>query len=75
MQGQIWTYDFQKVVSLASIVYGFSAFAPLSAWLLFRYAVEPAMDIIPLFCLFGYALFTYIPAAVCDFYINEMSVS
>lgn len=63
MKGVLWEYDFQNVVTLSSVVYGFVCIAPMAVWILFR-QLEIQINLLPIICLYGYSLFVYIPAAV-----------
>ena len=66
MSGQHnWIYNFQNIVTLVSIIYGFATIGPVLIWLLFK-NLETPMNLVPLLCLYGYSLFIYIPvSAVC----------
>lgn len=58
-------YDFQSVVTAASLIYGFAAGVPLAIYLtLGQYGARLAL--INCVCLYGYSLFVYIPAAVSN---------
>ena len=56
-------YDFEAVVSVATLVYGFTAAVPALLWFLFRQLEQP-VKFITLLCLYGYALFIFVPASV-----------
>ena len=63
ISGQNWMYNFQNVVTLVSIIYGFAIAGPFLIWLLFK-NLETPMNLVHLLCLYGYSLFIYIPASV-----------
>jgi hypothetical protein len=63
MSGKNWEYNFESVVTSASIVYGFAAGAPLVMYLILgQYGAR--FKLISAVCLYGYSLSIYILAAV-----------
>ena len=56
-------YDFQELLSIASIVYGFAGSVPVIIWFVLR-QMEAKLSLISAICLYGYSLFIYIPASV-----------
>lgn len=56
-------YDFNSVVSIAGVVYGFMVVVPTLIWFLFR-QLETSTRLITVICVYGYSLFVFIPAAV-----------
>jgi len=63
MHGHTWVYDFQSVVSVATLVFGFAGCVPVSIWFVLR-QLDAKVKLINIICLYGYALFIYIPASV-----------
>ena len=49
-----WTYDFEKVVLSAILVFGYSCFIPTMVWLALRYASVP-LRLVEVTSLYGYA--------------------
>ena len=65
MSGQNWEYNFESVVTSASVVYGFAVGAPLVMYLILGH-FGAKFKYISALCLYGYSLFIYIPAsALC----------
>ena len=58
-----WAYDFQSVVSVATLVYCFAVGAPFAIWLLLRH-FESKLKLISIICLYGYSMLLFIPAAL-----------
>merc|ERR1712034_201295 len=59
-----WEYDFQVVLTCASLVYGFALFIPLIMWVAGK-QIENLTFPFPLaLCLYGYSLFSFIPASI-----------
>lgn len=58
-----WVYDFQDVVSAASVLFGASTLCPLAAFMAGRQIPLP-LTLAQSLCLYGYSLFTFIPAAL-----------
>ena len=56
-------YDFQTVVSVATLIYGFASIVPLCIWFTLK-QLEAKVKLITVICLYGYSLFHFIPAAV-----------
>eukprot|EP01038_Epipyxis_sp_PR26KG_P012221 gene12221-16371_t len=63
MKGNVMAYNFQSVVSAASVIYGFSSIAPLLIWGVFR-TYEPKLKFVTILCLYGYSLFVFIPGVL-----------
>jgi hypothetical protein len=63
MSGSSWQSGFQNIVTLASLVYGYSCVCPAVMWLFLRQLDAP-VSLVPIACLYGYSLSPYIPAAV-----------
>jgi hypothetical protein len=66
MLGETLEYDFQSIVTAASVVFGFTAAVPTVIWFIFKQLLETQYQIrlITALCLYGYSLFVFIPAAV-----------
>jgi len=63
MSGLNWEYNFESVVTSASIVYGFAVAVPLVMYIILgQYGAR--FKYITALCLYGYSLFVYIPATV-----------
>lgn len=63
MSGLNWEYNFESVVTSASIVYGFAIAVPLVVYIILgQYGAR--FKYITALCLYGYSLFVYIPATV-----------
>ena len=58
-----WIYDFKRVVTATSMIYGYNVAVPLGVWFAARYMNCP-MDLIPVACLYGYSMLIMIPAVV-----------
>ena len=63
MKGKEWVYDFQAFLTLASIVYSFSAIVPLIIWFGLR-QFNAKLKLITTLCLYGYSLIFYIPISL-----------
>lgn len=63
LYGKNWQYDFNSVVSIASVVYGFTVASTLLVWFLFR-QLETNTSLITVLCVYGYSLFVFIPASI-----------
>eukprot|EP00850_Spirogloea_muscicola_P024326 SM000645S20498 [mRNA] locus=s645:1163:2085:- [translate_table: standard] len=60
-----WHADIVKVPASAAILYGYTACAPLGLYFVLKYLGAPS-GLVPLWCLYGYALFYFVPASfVC----------
>ena len=62
MLGKGWAYDFQSFLTLASMVYSFLAAVPLILWFGLR-QFNSKFKLATAFCLYGYSLMPYLPAA------------
>jgi hypothetical protein len=62
MVGKNWAYDFESVVTAATLIYGFAFGAPALLWLLLR-QFEPKVKLITILCLYGYSLCIFVPWA------------
>ena len=63
----IRSYDFQSVVDVAALVYGFAGCVPLGIWFILRQYEANDLKSIPLItavCVYGYSLISFIPATV-----------
>lgn len=72
MSGKNWVYDFQSVVTVASLVYSFVGIVPLSLWFILR-QLEAKVKLISLICLYGYSLFIFIPASLLCLVPSELA--
>lgn len=59
-----YTYDFELVTFCASSVYGFVTVAPAALWAAMKYFMGLPVGFMPLFCLYGYSLFLFIPCTL-----------
>lgn len=59
----VWTYDFNVVLNAAIIIYGFLAAMPTVYWLVMRHFAVP-FQLVHLFCLYGYSLFSFVFAVL-----------
>lgn len=59
----LWTYDFSKIVSAASLIYGYQVIMPVAVWFIGRYLATP-ITVTQTLCLFGYSTLAFIPATV-----------
>lgn len=55
-----WEYDFNAVVSIAGLVYGFLGSVPVAIWFLFR-QLETSTSLVTVLCVYGYSLTVFIP--------------
>jgi hypothetical protein len=60
MTGKNWVYDFQSIVTAASLIYGFAFGAPAAVWVALR-QYDPKFRLITITCLYGYSMFVFIP--------------
>lgn len=66
LAGQNWEYNFESVVTSASIIYGFAVGAPFVFYLILgQYGAK--FKLINAICLYGYSLFIYLPATFLCF--------
>jgi hypothetical protein len=56
-------YDFTELLTIASVIYGFSGGVPLVVWFVLR-QMDAKLKLINAICLYGYSLTIFIPAAV-----------
>jgi len=56
-------YDFNKIPIGASVIYGYTVLIPLVMWAVFKWMKIP-FKLMELLCIYGYALFVFIPACV-----------
>ena len=63
-RGDEWVYDFSKVTIGAIIIYCYILIIPILFWTGFKY-LEAPIGVMDSYCLFGYAMFPYVPASVC----------
>lgn len=65
LTGKIWVYNFDEILSISSVIYGFSGSVPLIIWFILR-QMGSTMKLINAVCLYGYSLTIFVPAAfVC----------
>jgi hypothetical protein len=65
-------YNFQSVVSAASLIYSYSGCCPAIIWFLFR-QLEAPLSLIMAVCLYGYSLMVFIPAVLLCLIPNELT--
>lgn len=63
LNGTIWVYDFEEILSISSVIYGFSGGVPLTIWFILR-QMGATMRLITAVCLYGYSLTIFVPAAI-----------
>jgi hypothetical protein len=56
-------FNFQNVVSAASLIYSYAGICPAVIWFLFR-QLEAPLSLVSAVCLYGYSLLVYIPAVL-----------
>lgn len=61
--GAAWEYDFESVISLASLVYGFLCFVSAALYFTMR-QIEASTSPTTVLCVYGYSLTIFIPASV-----------
>jgi hypothetical protein len=63
MLGRIWVYNFEELLSISSVIYGFSGAVPLLIWFVLK-QMGSTLRLINVICLYGYSLTVFIPAAI-----------
>jgi len=58
-----WYYNFNKVTWGALTIYGYTIVIPFIMWLVFKWMKIP-FRLLELLCIYGYALFVFIPASI-----------
>ncbi|XP_044499268.1 protein YIPF1 homolog [Mangifera indica] len=61
LKNKEWEYDINLVTWTAGLFYGFVTIVPLGLYVILKYFSAPS-GLVPLFCLYGYSLFVFIPA-------------
>ncbi|XP_044483876.1 protein YIPF1 homolog [Mangifera indica] len=61
LKNKEWEYDINLVTWSAGLFYGYVTIVPLGLYFILKYFSAPS-DLVPLFCLYGYSLFVFIPA-------------
>ncbi|CAM9512798.1 unnamed protein product, partial [Phaeothamnion confervicola] len=69
----VWEYDFTKLVTCTSIVYGFVAGVPLVGWLVFG-QLEITLPLVHHLCVYGYALGPFLIAVLFCMVPNDVVV-
>ena len=65
IEGNEWVYNFEVVLTAASMIYSFLSCVPLLLWFIMR-QFDAKLTLIQALCLYGYSLVLFIPAAaVC----------
>ncbi|KAL6049122.1 Yip1 domain-containing protein [Balamuthia mandrillaris] len=58
-------YDFRRVSVGAAVIYSYVVIVPILLWLVFRW-LRVQLSLLQILCIYGYAMFVFIPAAaVC----------
>lgn len=70
LRGATMEYNFQSIVNAASVVFSFAVLAPAACWLVFR-TYDDRLRYAVVFCLYGYALVSFIPAVLLCLVPNE----
>ena len=64
-QTNMWTYDFSKIVSAASLIFGYQALMPVAVWFALRY-MGVQVAVVQTLTLYGYGILAFVPAtALC----------
>lgn len=63
MSSKNWEYDFQSIVSSASLIYGFAGIVPTLIYFGLN-NVNAKISFVSLLCLYGYSLAVFIPATL-----------
>jgi hypothetical protein len=63
IKGLQWAYDFQSVLTSGSVIFSYAFAAPAIVWFIFK-QYEPKLRFVTVYCVYGYSLFLYIPAAL-----------
>eukprot|EP01033_Poteriospumella_lacustris_P000359 gene359-235_t len=63
MKGLHWAYDFQSILTSGSVIYSYAFAAPALVWFIFK-QYEPKLRFVTVYCIYGYSLFLFIPAAL-----------
>ncbi|KAJ0080125.1 hypothetical protein Patl1_22644 [Pistacia atlantica] len=61
LKNKEWEYDINLVTWSAGLFYGYVTIVPLGLYVILKYFSAPS-GLVPLFCLYGYSLFVFIPA-------------
>lgn len=56
-------YDFQSILTSGSVIYSYAFAAPALVWFIFK-QYEPKLRFVTVYCIYGYSLFLFIPAAL-----------
>lgn len=62
-----WVYDFNKLPYGAAAIFLYMILIPLAYWGVLAWIDSFGVKLVHLYCLYGYAMFIYIPAGVCIF--------
>ena len=63
-QSDEWQYNFHKVTIGSVVIYCYMIVVPTLVWVGSKFWAEIPLSVMDNFCLYGYSLFPYIPAAV-----------
>ena len=71
MLGKVWIYNFEELLSIFSVIYGFSSSVPIAIWFILR-QMGSSLRLITSLCLYGYSLTSFLIAAVICVAPSEM---
>lgn len=60
-----WAYDFNKLPYGAAVILLYVSIIPLIYWGVLAWIDDFGIKLVQMYCLYGYAMFIYIPAGVC----------
>mmetsp|Transcript_45824 Transcript_45824/g.109360 ORF Transcript_45824/g.109360 Transcript_45824/m.109360 type:complete len:273 (+) Transcript_45824:247-1065(+) len=60
---QVFVYNFSKLTVGTSVLYGYTALVPFSAWAASKWLMAEPFGLAELICVYGYSLAIFIPAA------------
>jgi protein YIPF1/2 len=71
-----WSYDFQSILNVASVVYSFVALVPAGLWFIMKQYVTTdvrEINLVTAMCVYGYSLLFFIPAVVSSHKLSRQS--
>ena len=63
-----WKYDFAKLGGGAAVIYAFVSIVPGLIYIGTKFWLDLEPSLVTHYCIFGYSMFPYIPAAVISFF-------
>lgn len=61
--GRVWVYNFEEILSISSVIYGFSSSVPVVIWFILK-QLGASLRLMNTICLYGYSLTIFVPAAM-----------